>query len=230
MKREFVISLVFHLVLVTAAIVSSPFEPENKIDYGQVIHVSLPTASQIPEIKPQAPTPVEIPKALAEIEPDIPIEAPTTKPAVKIDKPKTEPKPKQKNPLPPTGTTKSDKTQVGTEEGKVDASATSTSGASLSGATVDNSSFTYGWWFDLAFKEIAGNFRFSYSYDGSLVCVIYFQVIQSGRVLGLEVKQSSGVSEYDRACLQAVEKSAPLPPLPSDFRDEIIGITLPFTK
>jgi protein TonB len=235
MKREFVISLIFHVVLVSAAIVSSPFEPKSKIDYGAtIVHVSLPSPSQIPQIKPETPAPIQIPRALAAVDPDIPIDAPTTKPAVKIEKPKTtekpKTKPKPKTPPPPANTAKGENSQEGTEEGKVDASATSSGGASLSGATVDNSSFTYGWWFDLAFKEIAGNFRFSYSYDGSLICVVYFQVIQSGRVLNLEVKQSSGVPEYDRACLLAVEKSAPLPPLPRDFTQEIIGITLPFTK
>jgi outer membrane biosynthesis protein TonB len=40
--------------------------------------------------------------------------------------------------------------------------------------------------------------------------------------------QPSGIPAFDNGCVQAIENSAPFPPLPEDFRDEIIGITIPF--
>ena len=233
MKRELVISLIFHLVLVTAAIVSSPFEPEKKINYDDIVRVTLPSASQIPEIKPEAPAPIEIPKALVEADPDIPIDAPTTKPAVKIEKPKTtkkpQTKPKPKNQPPPSNAENSNKTQTGSEEGRVSSASVSGGGTTISGVRVGNASFTYDWWIGLALQKINGNFRFSYSYDGSLVCIVYFEVIQSGRVLNIKVEQSSGVPQFDEVCLRAVEKSAPFPPLPRDFTDEIVTLAAPFT-
>ena len=64
--------------------------------------------------------------------------------------------------------------------------------------------------------------------DATIVCVIYFQVIKSGRVIEKRVEETSGIPAFDQACLQAVERSTPFPPLPRDFTDEIIGITLPF--
>jgi TonB family protein len=38
---------------------------------------------------------------------------------------------------------------------------------------------------------------------------------------------SSGISRFDDACVLAIQRSAPFPPLPKNFREEIIGITLP---
>ncbi|MGD8922004.1 MAG: TonB family protein [Candidatus Zixiibacteriota bacterium] len=227
MKRAFFFSFIFHMVMVGAALISSPFEPSNRIDYGEVIRVSLPSFDQVPNISPPEPLPVEVPMAMAEEEPDIPIESPSTKPAAEIEKPKEKPKPKPEKQTKPTNAKTGNKTQQGAQEGKVETSAKSASGAALSGATVDNASFNYPYWFTQAFNKIAGNFRFSYAYDGTLVCVVYFQVIQSGRLVELKVRQSSGFQEFDDACLAAVERSAPFPPLPRDFREEIIGITLP---
>ncbi|RME22661.1 MAG: energy transducer TonB [Candidatus Zixiibacteriota bacterium] len=77
------------------------------------------------------------------------------------------------------------------------------------------------------FNKIASNMRHSVVTDATLICVIYFQVLQSGRIVNLKVIQSSGYQEFDDACMAAVSRSAPFPPLPRDFSDEIIGITLP---
>ena len=43
----------------------------------------------------------------------------------------------------------------------------------------------------------------------------------------MKIKQSSGIDAVDRDCIAAIERSAPFPPLPREFRDEIIGITVP---
>jgi TonB family protein len=93
---------------------------------------------------------------------------------------------------------------------------------------VDNASFDYPYWFTQAFYKIQSNWRNPVSADYSIVCAIYFQVLKSGRVIELRVEESSGVRAYDEACLRAVERSTPFPPLPRAFPDEIIGITLPF--
>ena len=61
-----------------------------------------------------------------------------------------------------------------------------------------------------------------------LSCIIYFQVIRSGRIIKTEIEQSSGFDAYDRACERAVKMAEPLPPLPKEFTDEIIGIHLEF--
>ncbi|RKX24009.1 MAG: hypothetical protein DRP45_09160 [Candidatus Zixiibacteriota bacterium] len=100
----------------------------------------------------------------------------------------------------------------------------------LSGAVVDNSAFQYPFWFSLTWGKISQNFRVPVAIDGKVYCDIYFQVIKSGRVIESRIANPSGIAQFDKACLEAVERSAPFPPLPRDFLDEIIGITITFTN
>jgi len=106
----------------------------------------------------------------------------------------------------------------------------SAQGSPFAGATVDNANFNYPYWFTQTFNKIANNMRNTTNVDNRIFCTIYFQVLKSGRVIELRIEKSSGYPDFDEACLAAVERSAPFPPLPNDFIDEIIGITLPFTN
>ena len=232
MKRDIILSLTIHVVILLSAIVTSPFEPNKEIDYGgEVIQVSLKSASQIPsEPEPLPPEPVSIPKPQIEEEPDIPIKAPETQPAAEIEKPKPKPKddkPKQIVPDPEEAV-KSDNTQDGDTSSEVDLDATSVGGGVLSGATIGNASFNYPFWPRQAFPKINRNFRNPVNYDGTLSCIVQFEVMQSGRVYSIAVRQSSGIPQFDRACMAAVERSAPLPPLPREFLAEVIDVTLTF--
>ncbi|RKX17088.1 MAG: hypothetical protein DRP35_11530, partial [Candidatus Zixiibacteriota bacterium] len=97
----------------------------------------------------------------------------------------------------------------------------------FAGATIDNASFNYPYWFTQAFNKIRRNWRNPISADIPITCTIYFQVIKSGRLVKAEIKKPSGIPAFDNACLRSVENSTPFPPLPRQFVDEIIGITLP---
>jgi protein TonB len=220
MTREILLSLALHAAIVAATMIAAPFEIKKAPMYDEVIRVSLTAPS---EIAPPSPEPVAIPEMLPDELPEIPIDKPTTAKEVKIEKKKKkeETKPKRKKKKSPLSKNKNKKKEI-------DSPATS-SGSPFQGATVESeSAFDYPYWFTQAFNKIAGNWRNPVAYDGTLVAVIYFQVIRSGRVVDLRVVQSSGIPAFDQACLQAVERSAPFPPLPREFRDEIIGITVPF--
>ena len=216
MKRDIVLSLCLHAAIILATVVSAPFDLKRQKDFGEVIRVSL---TSLPEITPSEPTPITVPKPMEEVLPDIPIDDPTT-----AEKAVIEPKPEKKEKPKTTGQVPSD---AGTGEKEIESSATG-GGSPFQGATIDNASFDYPYWFTQAFNKIAGNWRNPVGSDATLVCVIYFQVIRSGRLIKLRVETSSGFGAFDDACLQAVQSSAPFPPLPREFRDEIIGITLPF--
>lgn len=223
MKREILYSLVLHLVILGLTVLSSPFDAARTFDYDEVIRiraVSMPDFSPAAP-QPAAPEPVAIPEALPEEAPEIPIDNPKT-----IDEPKKIEKPKPPAEKPEqTGT-------AGNGEGnkkEIDVSGTGP-GSPFAGATIDNASFDYPYWFTQAFNKIASNFRNTVVIDGRVVCVVYFQVIRSGRLTELRVEQSSGIPAFDRVCLAAIERSAPFPPLPREFREEIIGIAVPFTN
>lgn len=66
--------------------------------------------------------------------------------------------------------------------------------------------------------------------DGSLVSVVFFKVDGSGRVYDVRINKSSGNSAFDQFCVDAIYKSAPLPPPPSEFAEEAEheGIVVPF--
>jgi TonB family protein len=150
---------------------------------------------------------------------------------VKTEK-KTEPKPKPEEKketktesTPPPLTT--DAAAGMTTDSTTDVSE-NLAGSRFGGLAVDNASFNYPYWFDVAILKIERNWRNPVYSVQPLECTIYFQVISSGRVIRVEIEQSSGVPAYDRACLKAVEQSRPLPPLPPDYAEELLGVHLIF--
>ncbi len=217
MKRDIFLSLLLHVAIVTATVVSAPFEIKKGRFYDEIVRVSL---TSLPARMP-AQVPVSIPQALSEVLPDIPIEAPTTAKKAVV-KPKSNNKGDNK-----TRSRTTNRTASMGDKKEIESSATS-GGSPFEGATIDNTSFNYPYWFTQTFNKIASNWRNPVVSDATLVCTIYFQVIRSGRLVELRVETSSGIPTFDQACLQAVERAAPFPPLPREFRDEIIGITLPF--
>ncbi|HWR84035.1 MAG TPA: TonB family protein [Candidatus Deferrimicrobium sp.] len=216
MTRDVIFSLALHGVIIVATVVSSPFDVSKRSPYGEVIRVSLMSLPSPPA--KQAPEPVTIPQIRAETPSEIPLQAPTTAKEAKVT-----PKPKVKKER-TTGTTDE---SAASDKKQIESPATGT-GSPFYGATIDNATFDYPYWFTQAFNKIAGNWRNPVLYEGTLVCAVYFQVIRSGKMIEIRVETSSGVPAFDQACLTAIERSTPFPPLPGEFRDEIIGITVPF--
>jgi periplasmic protein TonB len=217
MKLEITLSILLHVVLVIATTIVMPMNSTKKFDFDDVIRVNL---ASFPEPAPQQVAP----PAPAPIQPKVEEQAiPISKPKVP---PKTVAKAKPKPKAPP-------KTKpVETEEAETEAEPTDVTeagpGSPFQGVKVDNADFNYPYWFTQAFYKIQSNWRNTTLYDGTLVCVIYFQVIRSGSVVDVKIESSSGVEEFDAGCLAAIERSKPFPPLPREFVDEILGITIPF--
>ncbi len=80
MKRDIILSSALHLVILATVLFSSPFEAKSKINYDEIIKVSL---TSIPEPIANEPIPVippDIPEAVADDFLEIPIDDPTTVP------------------------------------------------------------------------------------------------------------------------------------------------------
>jgi protein TonB len=60
------------------------------------------------------------------------------------------------------------------------------------------------------------------------VCTVSFRIQRSGQIADVRVETTSGVSYYDRAAVRAVFAANPLPPLPTDYRNEQLGVHLRF--
>ena len=239
MKRDLIFSLALHVGVVALTLLASPFKINGQPDYDDVIQVELisgfPAAAVEPEpIAPQ-PEPVEIttPPALEEEPPDIPVGEPeisdeaVMEEEVETMEPEPEPPPVQSvvTETTPQPVTADDAADNG--PGEIHSPATAGS-SPFAGATIDNASFNYPYWFTQAFNKIRRNWRNPVAADGVIICAVYFEVIKSGKVIVIRIENSSGIPRFDDACYAAVDRAAPFPPLPRQFADEIIGITLPF--
>lgn len=228
MKRDLILSVILHVTVFVAVIAITPFQPKINTDIGEIISVRLASLpyQENKELAPAQPT--VMPKAVVE-EPELAM-VPDTKPSAKEKKVKakeTKKKPADKpKPYQPK-TEKGDSAKTGTADGK-DVSENLGPGSRFGSALVDNASFDYPYWFVQAFSKIEYNWSNPIFSGQPMECIIYFQVIRSGRVLKAEIEKSSGIDAFDGACLRAINLSKPLPPLPADFVEEIIGIHLTF--
>lgn len=237
MKKDIFFSLGFHLLAL--ALISAPLALMSKPPLpDQIIKVSLMSMPISPITENTAQKPLEIPKAIEEERPEIAVEDPTTRPEAKVDipepvkeKPKPKPeKPKEKPQNKLTNAETGKTAQTGSKEGKVDVEATGAGTPFGGGVTVDNVSFDYPYWFNLTFNKIAQNFRNPINTDARIICTVKFTVIRSGKVIEVEVLNSSGFPSFDEACVASIDRSNPFPPMPREFRDEIISITVPFAN
>lgn len=222
MKRDIILSVILHILVVAATVISMPFG-QAKVNPDDVIKISVRAAAPgLPAQKQPAITPSQA----------ITTPQPAVKPAdkskalpTKSTKKKTEkPKPKKRGVRPEEEAAALAKDY---QEKEIETDATG-AGSPFAGATVDNANFDYPYWFDQAFNKIASNWRNPVDAEGTLVCLISFQVLRSGRVMETTVEQTSGSGLFDEACVNAVERSNPFPPLPREFADEIVGFTVPF--
>jgi len=225
MRQDFLLSFLLHFLVVIFMLVSVPFKPRVKTDLGDVIRVNL---AALPAAGPTKPQPSVIPTPVVA---DEPVAAVAELATVTEAKPVPKPKPKEEKPKDQAYKPKAetgDKARAGAESGQKDVSDNLAAGSRFGGAAVDNASFDYPYWFVQAFGKIERNWSNPVYANRPLTCTVYFQVIRSGRIIKVEIETSSGIDAFDRACERAVNLSQPLPPLPDDFTEEILGIHLQF--
>jgi TonB family protein len=225
--RDLVYSILLHAGLLIMITMLNPFSMNLSRDFDSVAVniISMPPLGDPELIKGSAPE-ISIPQATLDEPADIPISKPESKTEKKpVEKKEETPKPKPKKDTGYKGqAAKADETQAG----GTDISDQLGAGTAFGSAAVDNANFQYPYYFVQAFGKIQRNWSNPVAANQPLSCIIYFKVIRFGTILDPEVEKSSGVEAYDRACLRAVQASSPLPQLPTDFRDDIIGIYLEF--
>ncbi len=226
MRREIIFSVVFHVFLVAAFYASGLILTPHKIDLGEVIKVSLMSLPDLPVTNQQPANPLEIPRATQAEQTPTPIPDKSAK-AIPVKEKKTPSKKKKQDKKKYEGQKDTDpETKSGTADG--DAAVAEASGSPFAGATVDNADFNYPYWFTQAFYKIQTNWQNPVDADGEIICVVYFQVLASGRVIETRVDKPSGIPAFDDACVYAIKRSSPFPPFPREFTEEILGITIPF--
>lgn len=231
-SRDFFFSLIVHLGLLFAVTLVNPFTVRTGLDFDAVgvNIITLPPLGDPALIKGGDIPEVAIPQAIIEEEVTIPIATPESKTEkYEIEKPQEKETPKPK-PEPRRDTGYRGDARKGDQQraGGADVSDQVGAGSIFGTVSVDNASFNYPYYFVQAFGKIQRNWSNPVHANQTISCIVFFQILRSGTILDPTVRKSSGIEAFDRACLRALAASDPLPPLPSDFKDDIIGINLEF--
>lgn len=97
----------------------------------------------------------------------------------------------------------------------------------VSGATFDQPNFNYSYYIERMLVTIGTNW-FKPALSVSTSPIIRFRISRDGSISEAEVERGSGMPFVDRAALRAVLASTPLPPLPSEFGGDHLGVHLIF--
>lgn len=252
-RSDFIISVLLHVGLLSVIVIaSSARSGATQFDPDEIANVEIldqlpmgggppPQQQAEPEPEPE-PEPVQVPDMPTEMATDVQAEDPVkltsiTEPAelevekIKEKKPVTRPKEKKKpkpQPQQPkvqsSGDSQKDesegKTVVGEGEVKTSIGVGSGSGAG------DVGDFPY----DIrrAVQLIDRNWDNPVLSQKSLRCTVYFQVDRNGDIKGATVEESSGHSQFDMYALAAVMRTGELPPLPANYRYDVLGFHLEF--
>jgi len=97
----------------------------------------------------------------------------------------------------------------------------------IGGASFDQPDFNYSWYVERMLVTIGTNW-FKPALSSPASPVIRFRIQRDGTISEADIERSSGLPFVDRAALRAVLASSPLPPLPSEFGGDHLGVHLIF--
>ena len=175
-----------------------------------------------PEAKPEPAAPAEDTMVL-------PKENAKKKPAPK----KATPKPATAKPAPPAAsppnrTTGSGSASSAPAQRKGSARGNIAGNSAFGGAVgLDDPNFTHNYYVDQMLALISAQWHRPDVGEG-IEAELHFRVDRSGTVSELEVRTSSGSSTFDFAAMSAVGNASPLPPLPSAYSHDSLGVNLLF--
>ncbi len=199
MRTGFALSLALHGAIVVLILSLSVGTPKTP-GYPAVYRVRLVAVPPPPE--PQAESTLE--EEVASPEPSMP--APAEKPKPETSPPKKQPVRKRKQETP----------------------APASPGPMTNVLSVDDAQFQESWYLTLILNRVGENWRNPARGPGKLSAVVHFVIARSGKVLSIELEESSGYALFDQAALRALYDTSHLPPLPREFGGETLGVHLEF--
>lgn len=220
MRKAVFISIGFHalvslLVFEWVSFRQVSYVPRQVYDVTLVtpaVAQSAPQVVQSAEPEPPAPEPEEEKKKEEEMPP--PPDEPRKKPPAK--------KEESKKAIPTTEIRKTGEPAEGEATGEAGATGGPADGISL------EHDFPFAHYIGRMRQKIAATWRPPGGSQDERSCRVYFRVHRDGSVSNVSVEESSGVSLFDQSCQRAVHQSAPLPPLPREFKDEYLGVHFSF--
>lgn len=104
--------------------------------------------------------------------------------------------------------------------------------AQTSTARVSASRFPYSWYLSVVQGKVSSNWvqpSARLILEDSLTTSVSFSIGRDGSISDVRVSRSSGRSTVDQSAAKAVRDSAPFPPLPDDYRETRLEVTIDFT-
>jgi len=232
MSRVFVISAIIHVALV--AIVS--FVPglirnnDTALEVYTVELVELPRETT-PEPPPATPEPA-VEEAVAESEPEPePEEVIPEEPVRRQRQVVVKPPPRQERSLRDriedrlTDRPEPERTEEPEERPAPAAQPTGTT-------KVTATRFPYAWYLSVVQGKVSANWKQPSARllsDERLAAVVSFRIRRDGSVAAVTLRSSSGRSTVDQSAVKAVRDSTPFPPLPDDYLESSLDITMDFS-
>jgi TonB family protein len=231
MRRDFLISLLGHLTVISVIILLNPvtgmFRSKPEVMMVNLAGVSMPAgASAVPE--EGVPEEAEIkPKDNFKIANRDTVRAPKKEP------PKKEEKEREKKTV---AVKEKEKPTKKKKEGSGEAKADGKGGLDVSGKIGSGSGsgsgvggLTVPYDIGLLVNRVERSWRNPVSSQQAITCTIYLQIDRQGNLLGSpSVERSSGISVFDQSAIFAIERAQPFPPFPSSFDYDYVGLHLDF--
>ncbi len=219
MKRSLIISSIVHAAIISGLFLFSPASP--RLEGYPVIYrvglVSLPSGARS--------------QKGAEGEGTVTVSKKQEKGVSVKEFNKTRSKKKKKTPKKPpkkVEKTASKKKEEGKITQKDELGTQYGLGNGISAATVDGSGFGSPYYLSLVFGKIRDLWENPVEASTTLRVTIYFKVLRNGQIIDTQVEKSSGIDLFDQSAMRSILSSVPLPPLPTEYTGEYLGIHLEF--
>ncbi|MCD4690088.1 TonB C-terminal domain-containing protein [bacterium] len=99
-------------------------------------------------------------------------------------------------------------------------------------ATVTAARFPYAWYLSIIQGKVGQNWKQPSSRlitQDKLSTRVSFRIRRDGAIELVTVRRPSGLSNVDQSAVKAVRSSAPFPPLPDDYLEDHLDVTIDFT-
>ncbi len=232
MKKEIIISLILHLVFFSAFLFFG--YPTNRVEgyprIYQVGLVSLPRAGGGKRVSGGSATVAkETPSKKAE-------QGIAVKEIKKVQKPskieKTIKKEEEKAGKGEEEIKKEEKPkteQMGEETGEGGYGTGDVIGEGVGFADVEGAGFGSNYYVDVMRTKIAEYWRNPVRGATSVIrSTIYYKIKKNGKIVDAFIEKPSGLELFDQAALRSVLSADPLPPLPSEYTGQELGVHLEF--
>ena len=124
------------------------------------------------------------------------------------------------------------KTQDETRDERVESEETATEQPAVASAVAIASRFPYNWYLSIIQGKVRLNWKQPSSVlisDEKLSTQISFRIDRNGSIEVVTVRRTSGLQNVDQSAVKAIRNAAPFPPLPDDYMENYLDVTIDFT-